>query len=101
MRGDDSFSHASIIDLASNAKTCRAGVTARLLCRYHHSMPSSCWRRCALPHRAKLPDLLKGRLVASSIVQGATERKRLRNTVHTCGFPGAPGAYRPWTGRHR
>jgi hypothetical protein len=90
MRGDDSFSHAEIIDLANDGRT-RAGVTARLLCRYHPSMRSArrfppCWRRCALPHRrAKLPDLLKWRLVASSIIQGATERKRLRNIVHTCG----------------
>jgi hypothetical protein len=32
---------------------------------------------------------------------GATERKRLRNIVHTCGWRGAPGACQLWTGRHR
>ena len=30
-----------------------------------------------------------------------TERKRLRNIVHTCDWLGAPGACRLWTGRHR
>ena len=32
---------------------------------------------------------------------GATERKLLRNIVHTCGWRGAPGACQLWTGRHR
>jgi hypothetical protein len=39
MRGDESFSHAAIIDLTDDAS--RAGVTAGVLCRYHRSMPSA------------------------------------------------------------
>ena len=39
MRGDESFSHAAIIDLTDDAS--RADVTAGVLCRYHHSMPSA------------------------------------------------------------
>ena len=39
MRGDESFSHAATIDLTDDAS--RAGVTAGVLCRYHHSMPSA------------------------------------------------------------
>ena len=31
----------------------------------------------------------------------ATERKRLRDIVHTCGWPGAPDACPLWIGRHR
>ena len=39
MRGDELFSHAAIIDLTDDAS--RADVTAGVLCRYHHSMPSA------------------------------------------------------------
>jgi hypothetical protein len=39
MRGDESFSRAAIIDLTDDAS--RADVTAGVLCRYHHSMPSA------------------------------------------------------------
>jgi hypothetical protein len=41
MRGDDSFSHAAIIDPSNDARMCRAGVTAGVLCRDHHSMPAA------------------------------------------------------------
>jgi hypothetical protein len=47
MRGDESFSHAAIIDLTDDAS--RAGVTAGVLCRYHRSVPSA--RR--FPHRGR------------------------------------------------
>ena len=38
---------------------------------------------------------------AAAAAVSDTERKRLRNIVHACGWPGAPGACRLWTGRHR
>ena len=41
MRGDDSFSHAAIINPSNDAGMCRAGVTAGVLCRDHHSMPAA------------------------------------------------------------
>ena len=39
MRGDESFSHAAIIDLTDDAS--RADVAAGVLCRYHRSVPSA------------------------------------------------------------
>ena len=39
MRGDESFSHAAIIDLTNDAS--RAGVTVGVLCRCHRSMPAA------------------------------------------------------------
>ena len=38
---------------------------------------------------------------AAAAAVSDTERKRLGNIVHTCGWLGAPGACRLWTGRHR
>jgi hypothetical protein len=35
------------------------------------------------------------------LYRSATERTRVRKLEHICGWRGAPGAWRLWTGRHR